>query len=181
MFRVTRLVAHERIDQNPHTDRLEIPRPVAASERNHLITSTQSINMQQTCVYECIRWKRKWFWEFWCRNHQNRSCGCKDMKKRSYMDLFGISRKWLGLNRNLFLKTRGLLKILWIVAWLQRNPGASFQNSWDNWFSDLFLNTEICELSPHVGRPRLLRPMVNQGARGSGSSSECGLVAALGL
>jgi hypothetical protein len=55
MFKVTYLVAHEGIAQSSHTDRLEIPRTATASERNHLIASTQSINMQQTCVNECIR------------------------------------------------------------------------------------------------------------------------------
>jgi hypothetical protein len=55
MLKVTCLVAHERIDRSPRTDRLEIPRTAAAPERNHLIESTQSINMQQTCVNECIR------------------------------------------------------------------------------------------------------------------------------
>jgi hypothetical protein len=55
MFKVTRLVAHERIDQSPRTYRLEIPRTAVAPDRNHLIASTQSINMQQTHVNECIR------------------------------------------------------------------------------------------------------------------------------
>jgi hypothetical protein len=55
MFKVTCLVAHERIDRSPHIDHLEIPQIVAALEQNHLIASTQSINMQQTCVNECIR------------------------------------------------------------------------------------------------------------------------------
>jgi hypothetical protein len=55
MFKVTCLLAHEGIDQSPRTDHLEIPRTAAAPEKNHLIVSTQSINMQQTCVNECIR------------------------------------------------------------------------------------------------------------------------------
>jgi hypothetical protein len=55
MFKVTYLVAHERIDRSPHIDHLEIPRTVAAPEQNHLIASTQLINMQQTCVNERIR------------------------------------------------------------------------------------------------------------------------------
>jgi hypothetical protein len=55
MFTVTCLIAHERIDQSPCTDPLEIPRTAAALERNHLIVSTQSTNMQQTCVNEWIR------------------------------------------------------------------------------------------------------------------------------
>jgi hypothetical protein len=55
MFKVTCLITHERIDQSPHTYRLEIPRTVVAPERNQLIVSTQSINMQQTGVNECIR------------------------------------------------------------------------------------------------------------------------------
>jgi hypothetical protein len=55
MFKVTCLVAHERIDRSPRIDRLEIPRTDAAPERNHLIASTQSINKQQTCVNDCIR------------------------------------------------------------------------------------------------------------------------------
>jgi hypothetical protein len=45
MFKVTCLIAHERIDRNPRTDHLEIPQTVAALERNHLIASIQSINM----------------------------------------------------------------------------------------------------------------------------------------
>jgi hypothetical protein len=55
MFKVTFLIAHERIDQSPRADRLEIPRTAAALEQNHLTASTQLINMQQTCVNECIR------------------------------------------------------------------------------------------------------------------------------
>jgi hypothetical protein len=55
MFKVTCLVAHEGIDRSPRIDRLEIPRTAVVPERNHLIASTQSINMQQTCVNECIR------------------------------------------------------------------------------------------------------------------------------
>jgi hypothetical protein len=55
MFKVTCLIAHERIDQSPRIDRLEIPLTAAASKRHHQIASTQSINMQQTCVNECIR------------------------------------------------------------------------------------------------------------------------------
>jgi hypothetical protein len=47
MFKVTCLIAHERIDRSPRTVRLEIPRTVVASERNNLIASTQSIIMQQ--------------------------------------------------------------------------------------------------------------------------------------
>jgi hypothetical protein len=31
------------------------------------------------------------------------------MKKRSYRDLFGISRKWIGVYLEIFSKTRGLL------------------------------------------------------------------------
>jgi hypothetical protein len=44
------------------------------------------------------------------------SCGCKDMMKRSYRDLFAISGKWLGVYLELFLKTRGLLQNLWTVG-----------------------------------------------------------------
>jgi hypothetical protein len=55
MFKVTCLVGHERIDQSPRTDRLEIPQTTAALEQNHLIVITQSIIMQQTCINECIR------------------------------------------------------------------------------------------------------------------------------
>jgi hypothetical protein len=55
MFKVICLIAHERIDRSPRIDRLDIPRTAAAPERNHLIASTQSLNMQQTCVHECIR------------------------------------------------------------------------------------------------------------------------------
>jgi hypothetical protein len=55
MVMVTCLVAHERIDRSPHIDHLEIPRTVVAPDRNHLIVSTQSINMQQTCVNESRR------------------------------------------------------------------------------------------------------------------------------
>jgi hypothetical protein len=55
MFELTCLVAHKRIDRSPHTDRLEIPRTIAALEQNHLIASKQSINMQQTGANECIR------------------------------------------------------------------------------------------------------------------------------
>jgi hypothetical protein len=55
MFKETCLVANERIDQSPRIDRLEILRTATCLERNHLIESTQSINMQQTCVNECIR------------------------------------------------------------------------------------------------------------------------------
>jgi hypothetical protein len=55
MFKVTCLVAHEGIDPSPRIDHLEIPQTAAALERNHLIASTQSNNMQQTCVNECIR------------------------------------------------------------------------------------------------------------------------------
>jgi hypothetical protein len=50
MFKVTCLVAHERIDWSPHTEHLEIPRTTAALEQNYLIESTQSINMQETCI-----------------------------------------------------------------------------------------------------------------------------------
>jgi hypothetical protein len=50
MFKVTYLIAHERIDQSPRTECLEIPRTAAAPEKNHLLASTQSINMQQTCI-----------------------------------------------------------------------------------------------------------------------------------
>jgi hypothetical protein len=50
MCKVTCLLAHERIDQSPHTERLEIPQTAVAPEQNHLIMSTQSINMQQTCI-----------------------------------------------------------------------------------------------------------------------------------
>jgi hypothetical protein len=38
------------------------------------------------------------------------------MAKKSYKDLFRISGKWLRLIWNLFLKTRGLLGILWTAA-----------------------------------------------------------------
>jgi hypothetical protein len=38
------------------------------------------------------------------------------MMKTSYRDLFGISRKWLGLYLEIFLKTRGLLGNLWTAA-----------------------------------------------------------------
>jgi hypothetical protein len=47
MFKVTYLIAHERIDWSPRIDRLEIPRTAMAPEQNHLIASTQSIIMQQ--------------------------------------------------------------------------------------------------------------------------------------
>jgi hypothetical protein len=44
-------------------------------------------------------------------NYRNRSYGCEDMAKRSCGDFVVISGKWLGLNWNLFSKTRGLLGI----------------------------------------------------------------------
>jgi hypothetical protein len=46
------------------------------------------------------------------------------MAKRSYRDLFGISEKWLGVYLELFLKTRGLLKNLWIAGLLWKMVGA---------------------------------------------------------
>jgi hypothetical protein len=55
MFKVTCLVAHEGIDRCPRIDHLEIPQTAVALEQNHLIARTQSINVQQTCVNECIR------------------------------------------------------------------------------------------------------------------------------
>jgi hypothetical protein len=55
MFKVTCLIAPERIDQSPHIDHLEIPLTATVLEQNHLIVSTQTINMQETCVNECIR------------------------------------------------------------------------------------------------------------------------------
>jgi hypothetical protein len=45
--------------------------------------------------------------------------------------------------------------------------------------SELFSNRKCRGLGPWLGRPRLLWLMVNQGARGGGSSSEIGLVATL--
>jgi hypothetical protein len=38
------------------------------------------------------------------------------MAKRSYRDLFGICRKWLGIYLELFSKTRGLHENLWTVG-----------------------------------------------------------------
>jgi hypothetical protein len=56
MFKDTCLVAHERIDQSPRTDHLEIPRTIAVLvEQNHLIARMQSINIQKTGANECIR------------------------------------------------------------------------------------------------------------------------------
>jgi hypothetical protein len=55
MFKDTCIVAHERINRSPRIDRLGIPRTIAALKHNHLIASTQSINIQQTGVNECIR------------------------------------------------------------------------------------------------------------------------------
>jgi hypothetical protein len=45
--------------------------------------------------------------------------------------------------------------------------------------SELFSNRKCHGLGPWLGRPRLLQLTVNQGAQGSGSSSELGLVATL--
>jgi hypothetical protein len=44
---------------------------------------------------------------------------------------------------------------------------------------ELFSNRKCRGLNPWLGRPRLLQLTVNQGARGSGSSSELGLMATL--
>jgi hypothetical protein len=55
MLKVSCIIALERIDRSPRIDHLEIPQTAAAPEQNHLIASTQSVNMQQTCVNECIR------------------------------------------------------------------------------------------------------------------------------
>jgi hypothetical protein len=66
---------------------------------------------------DCIRWNKKWFWAFWCENRWNRCCGCKDMMKRSCMDLFVISRKWLGLIWNYFWIFGVLFRNLWPAAW----------------------------------------------------------------
>jgi hypothetical protein len=38
------------------------------------------------------------------------------MEKRSYRDLFGISRKWLGVFLEIFQNPRGLLKNSWTAA-----------------------------------------------------------------
>jgi hypothetical protein len=46
--------------------------------------------------YECMKWKRKWFWGFWHKNRWNHCCDWKDMVKRSFRDLFVISGKCLG-------------------------------------------------------------------------------------
>jgi hypothetical protein len=50
LFKDTCLVSLEKIDRSPHIERLETPFTAAAPEGNHLIMSTQSINMQQTCI-----------------------------------------------------------------------------------------------------------------------------------
>jgi hypothetical protein len=53
MFKVTCLVAHNRIDRSPRTKRLEIPQTVAALERNHL-SMRYAINQYATNMhYEC--------------------------------------------------------------------------------------------------------------------------------
>jgi hypothetical protein len=50
----------------------------------------QSIKCNKHVLNECIRWKRKWFWVFWCKNHWNQSYGCEDMVKQSYRGLLSF-------------------------------------------------------------------------------------------
>jgi hypothetical protein len=54
------------------------------------------------------------------------------MEKRSYRDLFGIFGKWLGVFLEIFRKPGVFIEIWGTAAWLQRNLGASLQNSRDN-------------------------------------------------
>jgi hypothetical protein len=46
------------------------------------------------------------------------------MAKRIYVDLFGISGKWLGAYLELFSKTMGLLENLWTTGYLWKKTGA---------------------------------------------------------
>jgi hypothetical protein len=88
--------------------------------------------------YECMKWNSEWFEEIWCKNHWNWSCGCKDIEQRSYRDLFGISGKWLGLNWNLFSKTRGLLGICGQRLDLWQGQGPFCKDGWNYWFWNYF-------------------------------------------
>jgi hypothetical protein len=86
MFKDTCLIAHKRIDRIPCIIGLEIPWIAAAPERDHLTVRTYNHSIIQNVTnmyYECMKWKRTWFWELWCKNHWNQSCGWKDMVKRS--------------------------------------------------------------------------------------------------
>jgi hypothetical protein len=48
------------------------------------------------------------------------------------MDLFGISEKWIGVFLEIFQKPGVFMEILGTVTSLQRNLGASLQNSQNN-------------------------------------------------
>jgi hypothetical protein len=50
--------------------------------------SNQSIKCDKHMLYECIERKRKWFKEFWHKNHWIWSCGWKDMNFWSFEAIF---------------------------------------------------------------------------------------------
>jgi hypothetical protein len=50
MFKDTCLIAHKRTDRSPRILDLKNPQTAAGLERDHLIMSTKSINVQQTCI-----------------------------------------------------------------------------------------------------------------------------------
>jgi hypothetical protein len=56
-------------------------------------TCNQSIKCKRHVLYECIERKRKWFCEFWHKNHWFWSCGWKDMNFWSFGAIFVDSSK----------------------------------------------------------------------------------------
>jgi hypothetical protein len=69
-------------------------------------TSNQSIKCNKHVLYECIERKRKWFEEFWHKNHWIWSCGWKDMNFWCFGAIFVDFSEARDLFVNIF-QTRG--------------------------------------------------------------------------
>jgi hypothetical protein len=85
------------------------------------------------------------------------------------------------ISGNIFENHRVFLENCGLRVNCQQRQGVICKTGFDFPAGDLFLNRKSHGLSPWIGRPRLLRLTVNQGAQGSGSSPELGLAAAWGL
>jgi hypothetical protein len=90
MFKETCLVDPRKTAGIPRRLGLEYPRSTVPAQR--FLTWSKYIQSINKCnkhvKYECIERKRKWFWEFWHKNHWIWSCGWKDMNFWNFGAIF---------------------------------------------------------------------------------------------
>jgi hypothetical protein len=73
--------------------------------------------------------------------------------EKNFRDLFVISEKWLGLNWNYFLNSRGLHENLWTAVDIQEVQGPFCKVVGIKKFPDLIYNGKFRGLSPRCGGP----------------------------